>query len=694
MSFDFLNTFATDFGERLKIEKDTDEKDTDKKETKDADMMEIDEDVKEVTEVPLASSSKTSKKSKKVPEKKDKKERKSKSKNSVVEPGQVVNPVPVVPSKAKDDIKFDHSMEALIISGVNKGRLIEVRYILPANFELEIGVNSDIKSSEPLEKGQIIDHCVVLAKIGVNKYLGHCKKILFLDNNSVKHIKDDMVIINKGEYKGVIGRVIRYTEAKIGGLLNLNPIILNQSKLFFNDVLLKNGKHFQVNRVDIGEDGSYIIYGMQFGNTTEIIINFSDILEMFPGFKIYDKSSDQIENIIPEEDHFQFDLSSDREEMEQDEESEEPEESEELEELGEFEDFEEDSETERPTNQAFSDKMRVFEERSLSKKKKMYYDIIKKILDIKNIGIDDIGNVYDLVDEIENVLDKISDNLKISGINFDITTSLIDLRMIIACMVAYKIVGSGQDLGGFKSYISELYENGIFVGNVKNSILLNAPDVFACSNLKKTKIELEKIEMLMVCFDKELQDILNLKIRFEEIMPINLEELIPIKRRVGLYEKRKFSTMEDIRKGEIPSGAKKMVWSGKQMLKIKSIKEKLDKNEPIDNYIYENIENAPILLKNLRADIVQILFKKFGSDFISEYDKCNEEKCRDLIVHDFLKKLEIKNEMVDKYLKLANIVSEIMDNSASENDVSTMEENIRRRFKTLGIDNSNLIKKK
>lgn len=688
---DFLNTFATDFGERLKIDKD-------EKEIKDTDMMEIDEEVKEVkevTEVPLASSrkiSKISKQSKKVPEKTDKKERKSKSKSSVVKNVPVVNPV--IPSKAKDDIKFDHSMEALIISGVNKGRLIEVRYILPANFELEIGVNSDIKSSEPLEKGQIIDHCVVLAKIGVNKYLGHCKKILFLDSNSVKHIRDDMVIINKGEYKGVIGRVIRYTEAKIGGLLNQNPIILNQSKLFFNDVLLKNGKNFQVNRVDIGQDGSYVIYGMQFGNTTEITINFSDILEMFPGFKIYDKPSDQNEDRMIEEDRFQFDLSSDIGEMEQGEESDESEEFEELEELGEFENVEEDYETERPINQAFSDKMRVYEERSLSKKKKMYYDIIKKILDIKNIGIDDIGNIYDLVDEIEYVLDKISDNLKISGINFDITTSLIDLRMIIACMVAYKIVGNGIDIGGFKSYISELYENGIFVGNVKNSVLLNAPDVFTCSNLKKTNIELEKIEMLTVCFDKELQDLLNLKIRFEEIRPINLEELIPIKRRVGIYEKRKFSTMEDIRKGEIPSGAKKMVWSGKQMLKIKSIKEKLDKNKPIDNYIYENIENAPILLKNLRDDIVQILFKKFGSDFISEYDQCNEEKCRDLIVNDFIKKLNIRNEMVDKYLKLANIVAEIMDNAASENDISTMEENIRKRFKTLGIDNSNLIKKK
>ena len=345
---------------------------------------------------------------------------------------------------------------------------------------------------------------------------------------------------------------------------------------------------------------------------------------------------------------------------------------------------------------AFTDRMRVYEEKSLSKKKAVYYDIVKKILEIKNIGRDDIGNIYDLVDEIENVLEKITNKLKIYNINFDMSRSLIDLRMIIACMVAYKIVVKGMGLGSFKMYISELYEDKFFVGNVMNSVLLNAPEVFNCSNLKKTRIELQKIEMLMICFDKEIQSLLNYQIRFDEIRPIDLSDLgdtsdlIALKRKPNIFSKRKFSTMEDIRKGEIPVGAKKMVWSGKQMLKIKRIKEKLKNKSGIDKYIYENIVNSPLLLKTARDDVVQYLFNKYKEDFMSNYNKCSEEKCQDRVIKQYLREIKTKNEVITKYLKLSDVVFQIMNDT----EIVSTEDHIIKRFKTLGIDNSELINKK
>jgi len=655
MSFDFLNTFAAEFGEKLKIDKGKN-----KIAQKDSDLMEIDE---VVTEMPLASSSKIS-----VP----------------------VASVPVALSKVKNDIKFDHSMDAVVKSGVYKGRKVEVRYFLPSSYEVEIGINYDIDSENPLEKGQIIDHCVVLAEIGVNKYLTHCKKKIFFDDTNIKHIKDDIVIIRGGMYKGMMGRVIKYNESKIGvllvGSLDGNPIILKMSELFFNDLLLQNGKNFQVKKILL-EDGVYKMYGFEFGNQIEMVITSDDVLEMSPGFKIYDKSRDQITEDTREDDMFSEvgdEVSDDEGEFE------------ESGEVSGYEDeFEEGEEIpEIPEMRSvFADKMRVYEEKSLSKKKAVYYDIVKKILEVKNIGIDDIGNIYDLVDEIDIILDKISDNLKISGSNFDIRTSLIDLRMIIACMVAYKIVGNGIDLGGFPLYVSELYENGIFVGDVKNSVLLEAPDVFNCTNLRRTNIELKKIEMLMVCFDKELQNLLNLQIRFAEIKPIGMGELIAIKKRPGLFSKRKFSTMEDVKRGAIPIGAKKMVWSGKQMMKIKGIKKKLDTKNSVDKYIYENIENSPLLLKSLRDNVVQYLFNKYGNDFMNDYNKCNDEKCQDRVISEYIKEIKRKNEVINKYMKMLDIVFEIM-NDTSETDISTAEENIRKRLRTLGIDNSNLIKKK
>ena len=653
MSFDFANTFAADFGEKLKID------------------SKIEDETDEIEYKPQFVKKSVTKSVKPL----------KKSKKSIEFKVSRDNGV---------DVNFEHSMDAMIVSGVNKGRQVEVRYVLPANYEVEIGVNYDIDSSKRLEKGEIIDHCVVLAEIGVNKYLTHCKKILFLYDRDIKHIKDGVVMIKRGDYKGVMGRIIRYNESKIGALLNFSPIIINRSELFFNDILLKNGRYFQVNRVELGDKGLYRMYGFEFGYQNEkmIPVTSNDIMEMSQGFKIAQKE------VRYTEEETTFDFTDEEESGE--EESGEEESGEE--ESGEEESDEQMGETEEgeEMRSAFTDRMRVYEEKSLSKKKAVYYDIVKKILEIKNIGIDDIGNNYDLLDEIENVLEKITNKLKIYNINFDMSTSLIDLRMIIACMVAYRIVVKGMGLGSFKVYISELYEDNFFVGNVMNSVLLNAPDVFNCSNLKKTRVELQKIEMLMICFDKEIQSLLNYQIRFDEIRSIDLSDLgdtgdlIALKRKPNVFSKRKFSTMEDIRKGEIPVGAKKMVWSGKQMLKIKRIKEKLKNKSGIDKYIYENIVNSPLLLKTARDDVVQYLFNKYKEDFMSNYNKCSEEKCQDRVIKQYLREIKTKNEVTTKYLKLLDVVFQIMNDT----EIVSTEDHIIKRFKTLGIDNSELINKK
>ena len=662
MSFDFANTFAAEFGEKLKIDK--------------GKKLKIEDEITDEIEYKPQTKSVT---------KSIKPLKKSKKSISVSRDDNGV------------DVNFEHSMDAMIVSGVNKGRQVEVRYILPSNYEVEIGVNYDIDSTKRLEKGEIIDHCVVLAEIGVNKYLTHCKKILFLYDKDINHIKDGIVMIKRGDYKGAMGRIIKYNESKIGALLNFSPIIINRSELFFNDVLLKNGRYFQVNRVELGDGGLYRMYGFEFGYPNEKMITSNDIIEMSRGFKIAQR--EEVRD-IEEETTFDFSDKSEEEMGEEDEEETGEEDEEETEETEETEEEEEETEEQMGETEegeemrsAFTDRMRVYEEKSLSKKKAGYFDIVKKILEIRNIGIDDIGNIYDLVDEIENVLEKITNKLKIYNINFDMSTSLIDLRMIIACMVAYRIVVKGMGLGSFKMYISELYEDKFFVGNVMNSVLLNAPEVFNCSNLKKTRIELQKIEMLMICFDKEIQSLLNYQIRFDEIRPIDLSEtgdLIALKRKPNVFSKRKFSTMEDIRKGEIPVGAKKMVWSGKQMLKIKHIKEKLKNKSGVDKYIYENIVNSPLLLKTARDDVVQYLFNKYKEDFMSNYNKCSEEKCQDRVINQYLREIKTKNEVITKYLKLLDVVFQIMNDT----DISSTEDHIIKRFKTLGIDNSELINKK
>ena len=620
-------------------------------------------------------------------------------------------------------VNFKHSIEGMIIAGPDKGNLVEIRYVLPGNFEAILGINNEIVSSRPLRNGEIVNNCVVLARInnkmesmGSARYLVHCKKTIFLDNDNVKRLGNKNVKIIRGDYKGRIVEIVKYNEGKIGGLLFNNPIILNESQVFFKDILLKNGKFFQVKRIEVDGDGEYFFYGNEFGNGNEMKIKEDDIEKISIGFEIYEKGKQQ-ETIRQDSFPFVFSETAPEEETEEElettetEEEHETTETEEIEEepettkkpetemeeeseesmmdFGQYEEPEE--ETERPEKSAFSDKMRMYYENvELTGNKKMYYGIIKKILDIMNIGQDDIGNIYNLVDEINNVLERFRDMLNVMGINFDILKSLIDINITIACMVAYKIISNGLKIANFDDYIKELYNNGIFVGNANNSVLLNEQQLFEC-NFTKTKIELEKIKMLTNCFNNELQRMLNLNINFRELEPINLEELIPIKRRdIEEYGKRKFSTIEDVKKGEISLGARKMVWSGKKLMKIRKIKERLNKNDNIEMFIYENIENAPILLKNLKQDIVELLFKKYGDKFMSEYNKCNEEKCKDMVISSFLKQTKSKNELVQKYKKLSKIVEEILN----ESDDSTTEENIRKRFKNLGIDNSKLIKRK
>ena len=115
--------------------------------------------------------------------------------------------------------------------------------------------------------------------------------------------------------------------------------------------------------------------------------------------------------------------------------------------------------------------------------------------------------------------------------------------------------------------------------------------------------------------------------------------------------------MEDVRKGEIPVGAKKMVWSGKQMIKIRRIKEKLDKNRSVvDKYIYENIENAPLVLKTVREDIVQYLFNKYKEEFLNKYNKCIEEKCQDRVIKEYLNEIKTKNYL-NSLLKISQMIN-------------------------------------
>ena len=103
---------------------------------------------------------------------------------------------------------FRHSKYGILRSGVYKGKEVDIKYTIPGKLELEVSVNENIVSYTELNKGDIIDNCVILTNLGNNMYLGSCKKVAFLDESDVIRIEGDLVEITNGPLNGIQG-VIR-----------------------------------------------------------------------------------------------------------------------------------------------------------------------------------------------------------------------------------------------------------------------------------------------------------------------------------------------------------------------------------------------------------------------------------------------------------------------------------------------------
>jgi len=577
---------------------------------------------------------------------------------------------------------FKHSIYGILLVGPHKGKEIEVKYYLPGKLEVEVGINEELISRQELNNGDVVNNCVILAKIGKDRYLGHCKKVAFLDENDIIFDGSDVVEIIRGPLFGIQGRIRNIYKTRVGVMVDKIPLTVETDQIFYKDLLLKNGKYFHVVNVELDKDNNYIIDGVELGGNVIKRVVLDDINEMISGFKL-GKDIEKFDIETREDDGYSFRHSEvgseigsemgDEIRSESDNLSDilDKELSSETFELG--QDFEESEENrEKSTFRDVERTSRVFS--GWTSIQKRYLDMIKRVLRSMKKS-EDLLNVFDLIQKIEGVLDVFNKDIMKSGENFDIYSSSIDLQMIIACCVAYELVNLGE-FTTFLNYVNILYNNNYFTGSVVSSVLVELPEVFVCSELKRTKVAFDRIKMLMMCFNRLIQDILGIKIDMDK-KKLELE-YEPIVRKEKLYERRGFILPEEVVGNKYVDVSKHLLWSPVytdrinkwRKLILQKVKSSTGITKRIYDFIEKNIETSPIVLMDVRERVKRFLLDKNG-DLLSECG--GDKKCEDVIIKQKLddilfdvlsNNMDIDDndyEMIHKYIRMDDFVSKFFE---------------------------------
>lgn len=575
---------------------------------------------------------------------------------------------------------FRHSKYGILLIGAHKGKEIEVKYYIPGKLELEVGVNEEIISKEELKNGQVVNECVVLSKIDKNRYLGHCRKVAFLDEKDVM-FDGDVVEIIRGPLFGMQGSIRNIHKTRVGIIVDGLPLTVETDQIFYKDLLLKNGKYFHVIHIDLDND-NYVIDGVELGGKEIVRITLNDVSEMVSGFKL-GKEIEKFDVETQEDDGYSLrdsvssEIGSDGEMDSDDSKSQSS--------LDITDDLDsnsvlgEDDVLEKSTFRDIERTSRIFS--GWTKDQKRYLDLIKKLL--KNIKKnDDILNVFALIDKIESILNSFDKEIEKSGENFDIYSSSIDLQMVIACCVAYDLVNMGEfGFSNFTNYINSLYSAGYFSGSVVSSVLVELPEVFVCNELKRTKIAFERVKMLMLCFNRLIQEMLGINIDFDIRRESSTLEYEKVIRKEKIHDKRGFILPEDVINDINIDVSKKILWSPIYIDRInkwrKRIVEKVNTSSGITKRVYDfiekNIEMSPIVLLKLRDQVKLFLLNK-NDKLLSECggkNVCENEKMMsevNIILQDVsngsINISELDYELLHKYVRMNDFVKKFFQDIA------------------------------
>lgn len=566
-------------------------------------------------------------------------------------------------------VNFKHSIYGIIKSGGYKGKEVEIREFYPAKYEVMVDKRGYININKDMKTGDKVMGCEVISEIEKNKYLVSCKKTVLFAKRNIK-IRGNKVSIIKGEMKGEIGELVKEHKAKI--LVNFEAEgtrimkFIEVDDIFYTDILLKNGKYFQVSRVELDGEGKYKIYGNEIGGGSRVI-TMSDINKMMPGMEITGKKV--VEDTIGEETEFISEFIS--EDISESDEMDE-------EELGEAES--EDFKT------SFRDIERTeIITQQLNIIQRGYYDMIKMILDINGESIENI-NTYDIIDNIEMVVDKLNKIIKTQNINFDISGSKIDMKILISLLVAYEMIRSELIFEGYQTYIKNLFDKNFFYNTLDElmvSFLLRKDNtIFKCDNktlrdFYKSKRYYNIVENIILCFNDVLRKILDVPIDITKMKSsiVELEKVERIEK-----DKKRIIILEDIIKDDIIIDANRVLWSPEGQKIVNDFKDLLMRSSKtvegeikmevderriavledkrgLYKYVYENLDMAPMVLYKIGKNLIMVLSERF-SGFEMEYKECGGKiMCGDKVIRKYLemffdKKGKVRGVSEEEYLNM------------------------------------------
>lgn len=487
------------------------------------------------------------------------------------------------------------------------------------------------------------------------------------------------VKINVGEFKNKIAQVKDIIKPNIKvyidaarGFYKSHVIVENgvgkekqitPDDVFFMDIRLKNGKFFQVFRLS----GDKRYYGQEQGQREFKEIGMDDIASFQPGFKEFDGvdeedidvkelSKDEVIDYVftPEKDIHDENINDIVDETEDMSEMDVPR-------------LEDSIFEELPDEKVgIKDIERTArEQRKLSKQEQDIERIVKSILEIF-VAINDV-NIYDIIASVVSVKEKIINIMKqVTGVD---SWQKSDEKYLISYFVIAKLIQvQNPNVQSKDNYIKQLMLKNIFTKYdfMIESVFLNEEIFF--DNYGKKIYTVDKKDIVKLYDKDEYFEIY--KIMFnncEQIMEklFNQDPLViitgyknttrlgrtnkkseksryvkPIVDVIALGSKRKIEEprtviySKDVLSGNIPLSAKRIIWNKsydiifkkyKDALITKMQKTKSETQKDVGKYIIDNLERAPLALrelekelenKNLKRDKQKYVALKRAFDFI------------------------------------------------------------------------------
>lgn len=498
-----------------------------------------------------------------------------------------------VPSDVPKDVPFRHSIYGTFIRGQYKGYEIEIQQYYPSMYEV------------------LLDN-----------------KIVFLNKSDIKFVGRNNVKILGGPFKNKTGRFLGKRVGRLGILLDSKYIIIHPNDILYKDILLKSRQYAQVNRV-VQINNEYTFSCVLLDNT-QIKVKMSDIESFMPGFSL----NKEIPYEVRDEDLFVSEREIEDDQYsevldESDTEEDEDQYSEVLDELEEREEPElfDDTQPETRQQRSYKDIDRVYWETNMTPEQKKYMRLIDEVLRKAEISAD--LTKYTLVDDIIEVVNFMKNRISSQKINFDIEKS-VDLKFIIAVVVLIHVIKSGSPIN-IDTFISKLLDKK-FIGNIDSSIVFTKDrELLLQCNVENGNINLI-IKGIMICYNKVIQDILDLTVNIETVSDYQIEYIKPQKIN---KEVKNFLTINEIKRGNVDyTGIQTIVWGPYYRERLDLWLRNFGDRE--DAYIVNNMERAPIILNENWESIIDILYKKSG--FTEKYNRCSDNLCRNKVVNEYIER--------------------------------------------------------